>query len=397
MPILFDMKTISTALGIGYLFTLLLIAAYWRDKQRMDTIKVLFLASKATQTAGWFLAVFRGDISDLLSISVANSLMLLGLSLEVIALLRIQYAPNPLLAKLYLFITAICIACFQYVYLFHNEEHYRIVCASMTMGILLLPTCLLPLQRGASILMRIIGSIYTLIMASFLYRGISAWHDTNWTSLYEPSSFQLISIMTIYLILVLSSTGFVLLLKEQASHELVRLASYDSLTNTFNRRAFTDYADKAILHAAKQGKPVSYLLFDIDQFKQINDTHGHHAGDQVLQDLVLQIKPYLRDADLFVRYGGDEFGILLPGHDEAESDSKAAAIIQKIRQSAPLGPVPLTYTISVGVITVVPNPKTRIEHLYTSCDRALYHAKRNGRNRMSRSQLHIEQKAELLG
>ncbi|SEO82500.1 diguanylate cyclase [Paenibacillus sp. OV219] len=396
MPILFDMKTITTALGIGYLLTLLLIAAYWRDKQKMDTIKILFLTSKATQTTGWFLAVFRDNISDLLSISIANSLMLFGLALEVIALLRIHDTPNPQLVKLYLFITAICIASFQYVYLFHNEEHYRIVCVSMTMGILLLPTCRAAVQQGASILMRIIGSIYMVVMVAFLYRGMSAWHATNWTSLYHPSSYQLISIMTIYLALVLSSTGFVLLLKDQASHELIRLASYDSLTNTFNRRAFTDYADKAILLAVKQGTPVSYLLFDIDKFKQINDTHGHHAGDQVLQDLVHQIKSYLCEADLFVRYGGDEFGILLPGHNEVQSDNLASAIMQKISQSTPLGAVPLTYTISLGVITVIPNPKTRIEHLYTSCDKALYHAKRNGRNRMSRSQLHVEQKAELL-
>ncbi|REE83936.1 diguanylate cyclase [Paenibacillus taihuensis] len=396
MALLFDMKTITTALGIGYLLSLLVIAAYWRDKQKMNHVKTLFLTSKFMQTAGWFLAVFRGDISDLLSISVANTFMLLGLALEVIALLRIQYAPNPPLVKLYLLITALCIASFQYVYLFDNEEHVRIAVSSIAMAVLLLPVCRVTLDKGASTLMRLSGSFYMLMLVISAYRGVSARHATSWTSLYHPSTYQLISILTIYMALLLSSTCFVLLLKEKASRELVRLASYDDLTDTFNRRTFTVYAEAALDQAAKQRTPVSYLLFDIDQFKQINDTHGHHAGDLVLQNLVEQIKPYLGKDDLFVRYGGDEFGIMLPGHNEAESDELVSAIMQTVRQSAPLVAIPLTYTISVGVITVVPSPRTRLEHLYTSCDKALYRAKRNGRNGMSRSYLHVEQKAEFL-
>lgn len=396
MPLLFDMKTITTALGIGYLLILLLIAAYWRDKQKMNPVKILFLTSKSAQLAGWFLAVFRGDISDLLSISVANSMMLLGAALEILALLRIPYTPNPRLVKLYLLITVLGIASFHYVYLFSNEEHLRIACSSIVMAVLLLPACRVILDKGTSILMRVTGGFYMMLLTASLYRGISAWHSTSWTSLYHPSTYQLISILTIYMTLLLSTTCFVLLLKEKSSRELVRLASYDDLTETLNRRTFTVYAEAALEQAAKQRTPVSYLLFDIDKFKQINDTHGHHAGDQVLQDLVDQIKPYLGKVDLFVRYGGDEFGILLPGQNEADSDQLASVIMQSVRQSAPLGAIPLTYTISIGVITVVPSLRTRLEHLYTSCDKALYRAKRNGRNGMSRSYLHHEQKAELL-
>jgi diguanylate cyclase (GGDEF)-like protein len=126
------------------------------------------------------------------------------------------------------------------------------------------------------------------------------------------------------------------------------------------------------------------LLFDIDRFKNVNDTYGHTAGDQVLLDITARVKRLLGENDLFVRYGGDEFGLLLPGVDEAASDAIAELIIEAPAGAENRG-LPAPYTISIGVLTVVPDPHTQLKTLYAACDQALYSAKHSGRNGAVRS------------
>nr|WP_279591566.1 GGDEF domain-containing protein [Paenibacillus sp. BK720] len=174
-----------------------------------------------------------------------------------------------------------------------------------------------------------------------------------------------------------------LLWKERTNQELLYYASYDDLTGALNRRTFMASAKSYLNRYAKKGEAVSYLLFDIDSFKDINDKYGHPIGDLVLQDVTKRIRHYLDKDDLFVRYGGDEFGILLPGKGERES-SALAERIKIMLQSAPTS-LPVSYTISMGVLTVVPDQNTHMESMYTRCDQALYTAKRNGRNSIYRS------------
>ncbi|MBP3962457.1 GGDEF domain-containing protein [Paenibacillus lignilyticus] len=234
-------------------------------------------------------------------------------------------------------------------------------------------------------LRRVTGSLYMIAIVVFVARGIIALHSVESASFFIPGIFQLISILGVFLLTVLGSIAFALLLKEKTNQELVQLASYDDLTGTLNRRTFTLQAKLALAQYAKKGKPVSYLLFDIDWFKTINDTYGHHVGDQVLQDLASRIKRRLGSEDLFVRYGGDEFGLMLPGTNEAESTQLAEQIKRSLGGSFGEEP-PVPYSISMGVLTVVPNKHTQLETLYATCDKALYTAKSNGRDGMYRSQ-----------
>ncbi|MFD3449918.1 GGDEF domain-containing protein [Microbacteriaceae bacterium 4G12] len=235
--------------------------------------------------------------------------------------------------------------------------------------------------------MRIIGSLYLLVIVASLVRGVTALlSSTVSASFYTPGVYQLISLLFIYLITILGNIGFVLLMKENAYKELIHLASYDDLTGTLNRRTFTEHAKQYLGEYAKKGQPLSFLLFDIDSFKTINDTYGHFVGDQVLQDLTTQIKQHLGKKDLFVRYGGDEFGILMPGKDETESDKIVARISQTLNGATSRN-LPVTYSISIGILTVIPDQFTYLETLYTTYDKALYNAKANGRNGVFRSQI----------
>ncbi|WP_274308853.1 sensor domain-containing diguanylate cyclase [Solibacillus daqui] len=389
MNLFLDMKTIILLLGIGYLITLILIGAYGHNHTKGLTVRTFFLA-KCFQTIAWFCMIFRGDVPDFLSISFANSLLFIGASLEVIALLSLQNAFR-LTTKMmiYLGLTLLSIIGFQLIVHFSNQENLRIAYFSFAIVVILIPVYRMALGKTSTILMRIIGSLYLLVTAAFLIRGVTALLSTSVsTSFYNPGFYQLISLLTIYLVTNLGNLGFILLIKEKADHELIRLACYDDLTGTLNRRTFTEKANKYLTVYSKKGQPLSYLLFDIDNFKTINDTYGHHVGDQVLQDLTTRIMLHLGKEDLFVRYGGDEFGILIPGKDETDSNEIAEQILQTLNGAISQS-LPVTYTISLGVLTVYPDKYMQLETLYTTCDKALYNAKNNGRNGIFRGHIDI--------
>ncbi|WP_028549022.1 GGDEF domain-containing protein [Paenibacillus sp. UNC451MF] len=385
MDLLLDAKTIFISLGIGHLFTLILISAYWHDHAKDITVKTFFLA-KCAQTTTWFFQAFRGKIPDALSISLANSILFIGATLEVLAILSLQSALRPMTKKIYFIVTALSIIGFQLIVLFYNEEYVRIAYSSIITAAIVIPVYRMILGKTRTLLMKMMGYLYLFVIATSLIRGTVALLSPQKTSLFIPGVYQTMAFLALYIVMILGNTGFILLLKEKADQELIRLASYDDLTGTLNRRTFTSYAAQYLTDYAKKKKPLSYMLFDIDWFKTINDTYGHNIGDQVLQDLTTRIKQHLGEDALFVRYGGDEFGILLPGKDEAESTEIAQQIIQSLN-GATSRDLPIAYSISMGILTIVPDHHTQLETLYTSCDKALYIAKNKGRNGLFRGQV----------
>lgn len=159
-------------------------------------------------------------------------------------------------------------------------------------------------------------------------------------------------------------------------------ARTDELTGLNNLRAFKEQADTLFTYTRRYGVPLCALLLDIDHFKQINDTHGHAAGDKVLQAVVRRIKTTLREADLCGRLGGEEFGVLLAGTDMYE----AVQIAEKLRLAVQAIEVPINdtmvhVTISVGVAEAG-SACSDTSTLLAQADAAMYHAKSNGRNQV---------------
>jgi len=164
---------------------------------------------------------------------------------------------------------------------------------------------------------------------------------------------------------------------------LMELATADPLTGVANRRHFLEKAEAEVQRAARYGHPLSLALMDLDHFKKVNDTHGHHVGDEALQHFCRVLGSMLRDVDLVGRIGGEEFAVLLPETDLAQA-SRAAERMRAALEASPVpaesGPLPLT--LSAGVATYGPGAGT-IDALLQKADAAMYQAKSAGRNQVA--------------
>lgn len=164
-----------------------------------------------------------------------------------------------------------------------------------------------------------------------------------------------------------------------ANERLQTLVSTDFLTGIANRRFFDESGERILQYMKREASPVSVIIFDLDHFKKVNDVLGHDAGDLVLQGIVAPVEEVLRPLDLFCRYGGEEFLVLLPG---AALD-EAAAIADRIRQRIEEFEVhyhqqTIHVTVSLGVAQW--DGSQRLDELVNAADKALYDAKHSGRN-----------------
>lgn len=170
--------------------------------------------------------------------------------------------------------------------------------------------------------------------------------------------------------------------REELAGKLTELASTDSLTGAATRRRLTEMAEHERRRCHRDGKPLSLIVTDIDNFKAINDRHGHAAGDAALQAFVDRLRGELRESDVVGRMGGEEFAIVLPDSDLAHS----AQVAERLRNVAAATPVlwhgtPIELTASFGVAQLN-GPADSLDAVLSRADKGLYEAKRAGRNRV---------------
>lgn len=175
---------------------------------------------------------------------------------------------------------------------------------------------------------------------------------------------------------------------EKQQDELVWLATRDALTSLFNRGEFMRLAEKELLRTRRHGGNTSIIVVDLDNFKAINDRHGHPAGDKVLVHVANGLRDGVRNTDLVARIGGEEFVVLLP-HTDIDA---AVALAQKLRRQLHDLPAPISSdqqvpaTASFGVACMPGGHNGSVAALYAAADNALYDAKRAGRNRVARTE-----------
>jgi diguanylate cyclase (GGDEF)-like protein len=164
--------------------------------------------------------------------------------------------------------------------------------------------------------------------------------------------------------------------------EVKRLAVLDPLTGLYNRRAFFDLGQREVERFLRFNHPLSAVMIDLDNFKEVNDTFGHAAGDQILRSLAGRVRETIRETDVFGRYGGDEFILLLPDTDLEAAMHIAGRIHASFTDNPWVtdhGVVPVA--ASLGVARAGKQHRL-LENLLADADQALYRAKMAGRSRV---------------
>jgi diguanylate cyclase (GGDEF)-like protein len=154
------------------------------------------------------------------------------------------------------------------------------------------------------------------------------------------------------------------------------LAAVDGTTGVCNRRHFMEAAEATLAHAQRLGRPLVALMIDVDHFKQVNDTHGHIVGDQVLAEIAQACREHVRPDDIVGRYGGDEFSIIIEGITSLRATQIADQLAQPAARVLSRDGKPLTCSTSIGIAECLPG--WDLPTLLTHADQAMYQAKRAG-------------------
>jgi two-component system, cell cycle response regulator len=173
---------------------------------------------------------------------------------------------------------------------------------------------------------------------------------------------------------------------EEKNRELEQLSIRDGLTGLFNHRHLHELLSDEYERSRRTGEPISVVMFDLDRFKEVNDTHGHQAGDRVLMELADILRESAREIDKLGRYGGEEFMAILPDSDPEAGLTFAERVREMVENQRfeIQEHEPLHMTISAGVAAYPDDEVDGPRRLVHFADLALYSAKKNGRNRVLR-------------
>ena len=206
------------------------------------------------------------------------------------------------------------------------------------------------------------------------YETVAAHLESQTLRAYQRLGAGLIGL---YVVLGLISWSTTRALRRQATrHEYEAL--HDALTGLPNRSAFHARAKDALERAGRDRAEVAIALVDLNHFKEVNDTLGHHAGDELLQVVAGRLRDGMRTGDTVARLGGDEFGLILPGAGADEVMALLGRVRESVSEPILLGGVPLTIDASFGV-ALYPSHGTDVEQLLQHADAAMYQGKRGAR------------------
>jgi len=325
------------------------------------------------------LASLRGIASDAIAVLLAAALLLFGELLLVFGLLRYagrqpQWRPalDAILGLLVLL-----------AWLTFGSHSYpgRIFLLSLAhVAFFSVAAWLAWHAKPAGLGRRLLVSILSLDAGIALWRiATLSMHGGEADELFDRSLIQQIYLGAFSIGILGVAIGFILLANERLREELEFLATRDPMTGTLNRRAFFARATIEWARAARSQRPLAAIAADIDFFKRINDSHGHHVGDEVIRDFARRTGETLRLPDILARFGGEEFVVLLPDTGRKEA-LQVAERIRRALERRDRSDLP-AYTASFGV-AIVGEDTADLEALLAAADAALYRAKQGGRNRV---------------
>ena len=231
---------------------------------------------------------------------------------------------------------------------------------------------------------RLAGFVVIVIIAVCTVRVVDKLLETGDFTIVHSGAPQSIMILALIFLSMVCNFGFLLMAMDRFRNEVADLALIDDLTGVGNRRQLLQRLGEECARSDRSDQPFALLVIDLDNFKTINDTHGHAAGDACLQHFTLMAQTRLRPGDLLARTGGDEFCVMLPASTLREGAAIARRIIDVCREDAAgcVGnEVPLS--VSIGVAQWTRDIGAFPDRLIAAADHALYVAKKEGRDRLS--------------
>lgn len=324
----------------------------------------------------------RGNIPDILSIPLANTVSWIGYLLILFGVR--SFAGRP--ARLPLYLLAVAAAALP-LFLWNEPDGFvkRVVLVAvlvMACDMLLVREGLLLWRRERLASGAILAALFAPTVVLFAIRGYLAATGQLGTELFPANDANQWVAATGTAFLLLRGSALLLLAAERNRNTLVAIAQHDPLTGAMNRSGLERAMARIATDAGKRPGRLTLLLIDIDHFKSLNDTHGHAAGDRILQLFAEAARSELRASDVLARHGGDEFVALLPHM----STRDAVRVANRIRSAfgralAGRDGVTLQPTLSIGVAEGNA-ASNELEALLEQADEALYRSKRLGRDRV---------------
>ncbi len=355
----------------------LAVSVGWVARRVDDDGLLLWTGALVLHSATYTLFVLRGQIPDLLSILFANTLLSCSYAVFLMAIGQFQQRTIP---RILLWGPPLVLACI-FSFLMENITARFIVGGLIYAGQILLVLIALMSRRyaiaGRGKHLMFFGLIIVIVV--LLIRVQDAMFGSSGTlSLMAETPIQILTFAVAFIALVMVSNGFVLMTKERADQRTRLLAMKDRLTGAWNRMHIEEQAKQEMARLQRYGYAVSLIMVDLDHFKLINDRFGHATGDQILKDFCSIAQGCIRMSDVFGRWGGEEFVVLLPNSELSSALHLAERMRSALEQHSFVGDLKVTASLGVAVC----RPTDSLESWLYRADMALYRAKAGGRNRV---------------
>ncbi|PKO61449.1 MAG: GGDEF domain-containing protein, partial [Betaproteobacteria bacterium HGW-Betaproteobacteria-17] len=193
------------------------------------------------------------------------------------------------------------------------------------------------------------------------------------TGIFDDTTSQLFYMALPSVMVPLGTVSFIMLASEKLHRDLEFISRHDGLTQCLNKQSAIEELQREVSRAKRHGNKLSIMLIDLDKFKDINDTHGHLAGDRVLVDFAQKAKSSLRDTDRLTRFGGDEFMAILP-----DTDLEHALLVASRLHEAGKTSQPIAWSVSIGTSAWL-DADDAMAAMLNRADKALYQSKTLGR------------------
>jgi diguanylate cyclase (GGDEF)-like protein len=379
--LILDVRTLYVAIAIINLYTSLLLFLYSRHQKTYPGFG-FWLIGNVLALCMYSLYILRGTIPSFFGIVLANSIGTLANVFHLEGMKKFIKGSSPWLPN-FLLPVFIFIAHFYFLYIVDNLLIRDFLFSAFTILVVGRMSWLLIFETNEN--MKPISLFFASLLLIFMVGAASRvvlWNITSTTSLFQNTEINSTSVLFLLIFDISWSVCLILLNSQRMNNEisqltgkLEQLASLDPLTGVYNRRKFLEIGSSELERAKRYGRNLSLLMFDLNNFKDVNDSYGHAAGDEVLKKVVEICRNGLRNQDCIGRFGGDEFIILMPETTIEAAVEAATRLNAEIQNSTFKRDWNIHLSLSYGVASATAKDSS-IEQLMHRADILLYEMKK---------------------